>query len=221
MPSKIKILVFLCIIILLLWLNHSYLQFNPVDIQRTVLSFGWLAPIVFIVMLTIRPFILFPASLFGIAGGLSFGPLLGPIVTYIGSLIGASISFLVVRKFGDGIVQKQWRGKGEIIQNKIEENSFYYVLTLRILPIINFDLISYLSGLSRIEYRHYILATMIGIIPGTLAFNFFGASFVHADWGMIAITIFMFLFAFMIPYLIRKKLEKKNISIDFLMRKLK
>ncbi|WP_096188754.1 TVP38/TMEM64 family protein [Evansella halocellulosilytica] len=218
MPTKllIKIVVFLLIILFLFWLNHSFLNLHPDQIQKTVLSFGFWAPLVFIVMFAVRPFVLFPASILAIAGGLSFGPLIGPVVTYIGSLSGASLSFLFVRKLGHSFIQKEWQGKGTHLQERIEDNGFFYVLALRIIPVINFDFVSYLSGLSRISFRKYIGATMVGIIPGTLAFNFLGATFVELNVIMVFVTSMLFLIAFSVPVIIRKRLEKKNIRVDLL-----
>ena len=218
MPIKliIKLAVFAFLVFLILWINKSFLNLHPDDIQQTMLSFGWWGPLLFILMFAVRPFVFFPASILAIAGGLSFGPFIGPVVTYIGSLSGAFLSFIAVRKLGKSFVQKEWKGRGEKIKKRIEENGFFYVLALRVIPVINFDFVSYLSGLSRIEFRKYFGATMIGIIPGTIAFNLLGATFVDLDWIMIVLTCLMFLISFTIPLIIRKKLAKKNIPIDLL-----
>ncbi|MDQ0255180.1 putative membrane protein YdjX (TVP38/TMEM64 family) [Evansella vedderi] len=207
--------IFIVVLLLLIWVNSTFIQITPEDIQGAMFSFGLLAPFIFILMYTLRPFILFPASIFAIAAGLSFGPMLGMVVTYIGSISGAILSFLAVRKLRISIVQKHWKGKGKHLQMRMEDNGFYYVLGLRIIPVINFDVVSYLSGLSKISFREYLGATMVGIIPGTIAFNFLGASLLRADWQMLLITALVFILAFIIPLFIRKVLEKKNIPIDF------
>lgn len=218
MPLKLmmKILVFLILIVSLIYINHAHIDIHPDHIQALMLSFGIWAPLVFIGIFTVRPFVLFPASIVAIAGGLSFGPFIGPVVTYVGSLSGAAVSFLVFRKLGANFRQKDWKGKGNNLQVKIEENGFFYVMALRIIPVINFDFVSYLSALSTIEFRKYFGATMVGIIPGTLAFNFLGASFVDLNLTMIFITSGMFIVAFAVPLIIRKILKKKNIDIDIL-----
>ncbi|MGJ9385676.1 TVP38/TMEM64 family protein [Salipaludibacillus sp. CF4.18] len=218
MPFKliIKILVFLILIGSLLYFNFAYIDINPDHIQVLMQSFGIWAPLVFIGIFTIRPFVLFPASILAIAGGLSFGPFIGPLVTYIGSLSGAAVSFLVFRKLGANLRKKDWNGKGNNLQLKIEENGFFYIMALRIIPVINFDFVSYLSALSRIQFRKYFGATMVGIIPGTLAFNFLGASFVDLNLTMILITSGLFIVAFSIPVIIRRIMKKKNIDIDLL-----
>ncbi|UTR14843.1 TVP38/TMEM64 family protein [Salipaludibacillus sp. LMS25] len=218
MPTKLllKIVAVLTLIGILIYFNNTHLKLHPDQIQRTVLSFGIWAPIMFIIIFSLRPFVLFPSSVLAIAGGLSFGPVLGPLVTYVGSLSGAIVSFLVVRKLGGRLNQKEWQGRGKSLQKNIESNGFYYVMALRIIPVINFDFVSYLSALSRISFYKYVGATMLGIIPGTLAFNLLGASFVDLSLHMILLTTFMFIVALAIPIIIRKVMKKKNIDIDLL-----
>ncbi len=210
----VRVLILGIVIYLLYSLNQVFFQVDPEKIREWILTFGWLAPILFIVIFTLRPLTLFPASVLAVAGGLSFGPVFGPVFTYIGSLLGATVAFWVSRKLGKKIANRQWKGRAEALQARVEKHGFFYVIVLRVLPIINFDLVSYLSGLSRLRFNTYIGATMIGIIPGTLAFTFLGASFVEGDWRMIIVTIITFLFAFSIPVYVRGKLNKKDIELD-------
>ncbi|GEL08345.1 TVP38/TMEM64 family protein [Salisediminibacterium halotolerans] len=218
MPKRllIKIALFIPLVLGLIYFSENYLRFTPGQIQTFMLSFGILAPLVFIVLYTIRPFVLFPASVMAIAGGLSFGPFIGPAATYIGSLSGAALSFIVMRKMGHRFRTKKWTGRAEQLQKNIEENGFFYILSLRIIPVINFDFLSYLSALSRVPFRTYMSATMVGIIPGTLAFNFLGASIVDLSLNMILLTVSTFIIAFSIPVIVRKRLAKKEIDIDLL-----
>lgn len=218
MPTRllIKTAAFALILGLLIYINRIHLNLHPEQIQTAVLSFGFLAPVIFILIFAVRPFVLFPASILAIAGGLSFGPLIGPAVTYAGSLTGACLSFLLARKLGRNISQKDWHGKAQVLQKRIDENGFFYIVALRIIPVINFDFVSYLSALSRIPFSKYAVATMIGIIPGTLAFNFLGASLADLSAAMIATTVLMFAVALSVPILIRKLMKKKNIDIDLL-----
>jgi uncharacterized membrane protein YdjX (TVP38/TMEM64 family) len=58
---------------------------------------------------------------------------------------------------------------------------FFYVVTLRLIPLFNFDLISYTAGISKVRYQSFLFGTLLGIVPGTFAYNFLGSSF--ADGG--------------------------------------
>ncbi|TMW73479.1 TVP38/TMEM64 family protein [Alteribacter natronophilus] len=214
----LKILIRVGVLLLIIYgvfsLNQTFFQIDPDRIRSWILSFGILAPLFYLMIFALRPLTLFPASILAVAGGLSFGPLFGPLLTYAGSLMGAAFSFWIARTLGKRVVNRQWKGRAEALQEKVEQHGFFYVLVLRILPVVNFDLVSYLSGISRIPFKTYIGATMCGIIPGSLAFTFLGASFVDGDWRMIAATVLLFAAAFTIPLYVRHRLGKKNIDLD-------
>ncbi|PYZ95287.1 TVP38/TMEM64 family protein [Salipaludibacillus keqinensis] len=193
----------------LLWINIQYVQLTPEDIREAILPFGWLAPLIYVLIYTIRPLVLFPASILSLAGGLLFGPILGTVAIVVGASSGAILSFWVARKLGKNIAAKKWTGKGEKIQSQLEENGFFYVLTLRLIPLFNFDMISYLSGISKVKFRHFMVGTVVGMIPGSFAYSFLGASFVEGDAFLILTAVSIFILVSTVPFLFRKRLNKK------------
>jgi uncharacterized membrane protein YdjX (TVP38/TMEM64 family) len=194
-------------IILIIWFSRSTLQFDPQEIRNWILSFGLLAPLIYIVIYTIRPLIFFPASILSIAGGLAFGAAMGTVYTMIGATLGAILSFLLARKLGKRVTEKQWKGKFKKIQNQLEKNGFYYVLFLRFIPVLNFDLISYIAGVSSVRLTAFFFGTVIGIIPGTFAYNFLGSSLISGSPKVIITAIIMFLLVMLIPILIKKRFD--------------
>lgn len=85
---------------------------------------------------------------------------------------------------------------------------------LRFLPIVNFDLISYGCGLSKVRFKDFLKATMIGIIPGTLIYNFMGASLVVGNrWTMTAVII-LYVILIIAPIIWRKNLMGKIEKMD-------
>lgn len=201
------------ILAVLYYANTTYLNLEAEEVQTFLLSFGILGPVIFILLFCIRPFLLFPSSVLAVAGGLAFGPFIGPLVTYIGSLSGGILSFLFIRK----VRRKNTASEGakrDLIKKRIDENGLFYIVSLRIIPVINFDLVSYLAALSTVRFKTYAGATMIGIIPGTIAFNLLGASMAELSAGLIAVTILMFAIALSIPVYVRYLLRKRNLDID-------
>ncbi|WP_245686890.1 TVP38/TMEM64 family protein [Tenuibacillus multivorans] len=139
---------------------------------------GWFAPLFYIFLYLLRPLVLFPASIFSIVGGLAFGAIMGSVLALIGATGGAIVAFLISRRFGEDNFKHK---KVLELMNKFETKGFYYVLLLRFLPVVNFDLISYGAGLSKVSLKDFVKATVIGIIPGTLIYNLMGASLVESD----------------------------------------
>lgn len=195
---------------LVIWLSRSVFDVNAEDLRNWILSFGLWAPLVYIIAYTIRPLIFFPASVLSIAGGLAFGAWMGTLYTIIGATLGAALSFVVAKTVGKSLVKKQWTGNAAKIQTQMEQNGFLYVLLFRLIPVINFDLVSYLAAIAKVRFVPFALATLIGIIPGTFAYNFLGSSFVSGNPQIIAAAVAVFIVLTVVPILIRNRWAKKN-----------
>lgn len=205
MKKTVKIAGICLIILLVLWLSHLFFQIQPGFIREAILSLGVFAPIVYIILYALRPLILFPASVLSIAGGLAFGPVWGTIYTLIGASASGMTAFFLSRRFGTKVVKLD--SQREKFRQQMENNGFLYVLILRLIPIFNFDLISYLAGLTSIRWIPFLLATAVGILPGTFAYNFLGSSFASANKWILAIAILVFGLLTIIPFLLRKKVK--------------
>ncbi|MDM5199611.1 TVP38/TMEM64 family protein [Fictibacillus enclensis] len=204
-----KILIIAISVALLWYFNHKYLNLTPEVFREWILSWGVWAPIVFIVLYGLRPFVLFPSSVFAITSGLAFGLYYGCMYTYIGSLSGGLMTYLAVRWIGKRAMKKEWKGKYQKVQEGIKEKGFIYVLILRLLPILNYDLVSYLTAAANVRFRDYAAATAIGIIPGTLAYTYIGSSVAHTGMKEILISSIILIILIVLPVVTRKRWQKK------------
>jgi uncharacterized membrane protein YdjX (TVP38/TMEM64 family) len=183
---------------------------SPSTIQTWILSFGWAAPILYILIYTVRPLILFPAAILSLTGGLAFGPLWGTLYTVAGAALGAVLSFMAARVLGKRLVRKKWTGQWLKVEKQLEERGFLYIFMLRLIPLFPFDLISYASGVSKIKITAFLFGTLLGIVPGTFAYNFLGSSFVHGNMQTIILAAVISVLVLLIPLLLRRKFSKRN-----------
>ena len=114
------------------------------------------------------------AAVFTLAGGFLFGSFVGTLYVNIAATAGATLAFLAARYLLRDWVERKFGERLGPIQEGFARNAFSYLITLRLIPIFPFFLINLLSGLTRIRLGTYVLATAIGIIPG---------SFVYANAG--------------------------------------
>jgi len=106
------------------------------------------------------------------------GVLLGTLAVFIGASLGAIASFLLGRYlFRDGFVARltQKYTVFEAIDNALEEKGFRIMVLLRLSPIIPFNVLNYVSGITAIKFIHYCLACF-AMLPGTILYVFLGAS---------------------------------------------
>ncbi|TWT07991.1 TVP38/TMEM64 family protein [Planococcus sp. CPCC 101016] len=195
---------------LAIWLGRLVFQGDANDLRSWILSFGIWSPVIYILVYTVRPLIFFPASVLSIAGGLAFGAWMGTFYTIIGATFGAMLSFYVAKTMGKSLVRKEWTGKAGNIQSQMEQNGFFYVLLFRFIPVINFDLISYAAAFAKVRFTSFALATLIGIIPGTFAYNFLGSSFVTGNPKIIVLAIVVFIVLTVVPIVIKNQWNKKQ-----------
>lgn len=115
------------------------------------------------------------ASLLTIAAGFLFGGWLGGIATVFGATLGAVIIFEIARtSFGEAM-QKRTGKFVDKMREGFQEDSFLYLLTLRLTPVFPFWVINIVPALLNMKIVPYAIATFIGIIPGTIAYAFIGA----------------------------------------------
>jgi uncharacterized membrane protein YdjX (TVP38/TMEM64 family) len=118
-----------------------------------------------------------PGGLFlTISGGVLFGTALGGVLAVISGTTGATILFLVARSAcGEGLIRR-----GGPLACKLADgfraDAFSYLLFLRLIPAFPFFLVNIVPALVGVKLTTFVLATLIGIIPATFAFAFFGAS---------------------------------------------
>ena len=188
-----------------LWFNAKYLNLNPRHIREGVLSFGAFAPLIYIGLLMIRPFILLPASVFAVGGGLAFGPLFGSLYSFAGAAGGAFLSFAVAYRLGGNV--KKMPLKLDAVRSLLQKNGFYGILLLRLAPI-HFDAVSYAAGVSKVRPLSFLAATACGIIPGTVILNALGSSLLSGDLLAIVIVSMIYLLFITVPLLFRKKVQE-------------
>lgn len=210
-PKIGKWLLIAASIVLIVWLSRSIFDIDANGIRRWILSFGFWAPAIYMLIYTIRPLVFFPASVLSIAGGLAFGAWQGTLYTIIGATFGAMLSFAIAKTVGKGQVRKEWTGNARKIQSQMEQNGFLYVLLFRFIPVINFDLISYAAAFAKVRFVPFALATLIGIIPGTFAYNFLGSSFISGNPQIMILAVVVFTILTVVPILIRNKWNKKQL----------
>ena len=166
-----------------------YYQANNLTTETAILeivdllSSPW-GPLLYILIYAARPLIFFSAAVLTVASGSIFGTgsvvnlALAVLYTVIGSNLSAMVAYLVGRFFGEGIVKEPTGEEANLMQryaDRMRKNSFETVLIMRFL-FLPYDLVNYLAGILRIDWKSFILATMLGSIPGTIAFVSFGAS---------------------------------------------
>jgi uncharacterized membrane protein YdjX (TVP38/TMEM64 family) len=191
---------------------------TPIQVIESLMGFivssAW-GPMIYILFYAIRPLILFPATIMTLAGGFLFGPILGVVYTILGSNISATVAYLIGRYFGQGFLKEDTTDN--IMQRyaqRMRNNSFETIIVMRFI-FLPYDLVNYLAGFLRINWLSFILATILGSIPGSIAFVLAGASIERFNGGIpkLNTTTLIFSALIFISSLVLSRLFKKREGI--------
>jgi uncharacterized membrane protein YdjX (TVP38/TMEM64 family) len=112
--------------------------------------------------------------LFTMTGGFLFGPVIGTAAAVIAATAGATSIFLAIRAgLGDGFRRRAGPFVARL-ETGFQRNPFGYLLTLRLVPFFPFWLINLVPAFLGMRLRSFVLATLLGTIPGTLIFSSIG-----------------------------------------------
>jgi uncharacterized membrane protein YdjX (TVP38/TMEM64 family) len=159
---------------------HGYFSLEELAARRNALerlvadnwlaaAFGFIAVYIAAVSVSIPG-----ASILTIAGGFMFGWLPGAALALLGATIGATIIFLIARTALGGLIEAKAGPRLRNLQSGFREDAFNYLLFLRLAPLFPFWLVNVAPALFGMRLGAYVLATVIGIMPGTLAYAYFG-----------------------------------------------
>ena len=170
--------------------------------QNFIEQFGDYAPIIFLLLASILPIFLFPPGIFSVIGGLLFGFTKGAILTIIAAIIYTNIMFLISRYFARNKIEnflekrltlKQFNRIFGLNDNKLAT----FLIICRLIPILPNSIVSYSYGLTRISFKHYFMANLIGLIPGRLIWLNFGSK-LNNIWSLEFLTAAILIIAFVI-----------------------
>jgi uncharacterized membrane protein YdjX (TVP38/TMEM64 family) len=166
--------------LLALGLGHELSWASLARHQAELLAVVALHPVeaggAFIVIYAVLVACSFPESaLVTVAGGLLFGTLLGGAMAVIGASIGAVLLFLAARTAFADVVAARAAPFMARIRPGLERDGFLYLLALRLVPLFPFWLLNLAAAACGMRLVPFTLATLIGIIPGTLVYSAIGA----------------------------------------------
>ena len=165
------------------------------DIRRWVVGFGVWAPLIYVAVYTIRPLLLFPTLLLNLSAGVLFGPWWGILFLLLGGFGCASFCYLLGRFGGGSWLLRNFGGSwGERLTHYlVGSGSFKKMIILRTVPIFPYDPVSIIAGSVRLPFKIYAAATVLGMLPGAIAYNFLADAFgTPRFYAALAVTLLAF-----------------------------
>src|SRR2546426_6809397 len=182
------------------------------DLLKSALD--WIAklgpwgPVIFVGIYIVATVFFIRVSVLTLGAGAVFGVALGSVCVSISATLGATAAFLVGRYLArDAIAGKiEKNEKFTAIARAVGDEGWKIVFLTRLSPVFPFTLLNYAFGLTRVRLGQYVLASWIGMMPGTVMYVYLGSiaraageKKSPAEWALyglgliatIAVTVFI------------------------------
>ncbi|WP_063013748.1 TVP38/TMEM64 family protein [Nocardia kruczakiae] len=162
----------------------------PQQIRDWADSVGPVFPLLFFLvhaLVTVAPF---PRTVFTLSAGLLFGPILGIGLAVAATTVSAVLALLLIRALDrDQVAARLTHPAVRAVDRRLARRGWLAVGSLRLIAPVPFSVINYCAGLSSVRMMPYLLATFVGIIPGTIGVVVLGDALTgRTNPGLLALS---------------------------------
>lgn len=153
------------------YLSLEALRAHHATLTAFVADNFWGALALFMLVYTLVVALSLPGgAVMSAAAGFLFGIWTGTAAVVAAATLGASAIFIAARTALGDVFRARAAGFVKRIEEGFSRNAFSYLLLLRLIPLFPFFVVNIAPAFTRIKTRDYVLATFIGIIPGSFAY---------------------------------------------------
>lgn len=167
----------LLIVALALLLATSEVRARLRDGLSWIEGLGAWGLVLFVALYVVATVLLIPGSALGLGAGALFGVVRGSVLVSLASTLGATCAFLLGRSLARDWVARRIEGNAAFtaLDGAVAAEGWKIVFLTRLSPLFPFTLLNYAFGLTRVSLRDYVLASWIGMLPGTVMYVYLGA----------------------------------------------
>ncbi|TGN55298.1 TVP38/TMEM64 family protein [Paracoccus liaowanqingii] len=146
-----------------------------------------------------------------LAGGAFFGFWLGLVLSMLGTMMAATLTFLAARHLLTGQVRRLLGARLDQLDRRVEADGALALLSLRLTPAIPFFVLNLAAGVSALAARVFIPVTAAGVLPNKAILSAAGTQLAELDQvsdivgpRIIAVIVALTLFPWIARWLSRR-----------------
>ncbi len=138
---------------------------------------GTVGFLVFIAIYILATVFLLSGAVLTLGAGTIFGVVKGSILVSVASTLAATVAFLIGRYLARDWVAKQIENqpKFKAIDAATGKEGWKIVGLTRLSPVFPFVFLNYAFGLTKVSLQDYVIASWIGMMPGTIMYVYLGS----------------------------------------------
>ncbi len=192
----------------------AYEHVSPQGIRDLIGSFGALTVVAFLVISILRPFFFLPATPFTLASGFLFGFWQGLLWSMAGTTLSAILTFFIARYLFHDYVMRRFSGRVSGIDRAIESRGWRFILFMRLIPMLPFDIVSYIAGISSIRFKDYIIGTVLGELPAAFALVMLGSSLDQIGSNAFYVSFVLAIIVLIVPEIVRRWVSRRKKALQ-------
>ncbi len=147
------------------------------DALAWVAQLGPWGPVIFIALYVVATVLFVPGSVLTLGAGAVFGVVWGSIYVSLAATLGATCAFLVGRYLARDAIARKIEGNPRFaaLDQAVANEGWKIVGLTRLSPVFPFTLLNYAFGITRVKLGQYVLASWIGMMPGTVMYVYLGS----------------------------------------------
>jgi len=144
---------------------------------REIGNLGAWGPAAFMALYVLACVAFIPGSILTLGAGALFGVLWGTIYVSLASVTGASLAFLIGRYLAKDWVAGKMESNRKLkrLSKAVAKEGWKLVLLTRLSPVFPFNILNYAFGLTEVSVKDYVLASWLGMLPGTILYVYLGS----------------------------------------------
>ncbi len=134
-----------------------------------------MTPLAFVIAYVAAVVAFVPGAGMTLLGGALFGIVRGALYSLAGAILGSAAAFLIARYAARDLVARHLAARPRLaaVERAVSARGRTLVLLLRLSPVVPFNALNYLLGLSTVSFGDFLLGS-VGMIPGTFLYAYAG-----------------------------------------------
>ncbi len=158
------------------YLSFDTLSQNRADLLDYAADHAVLSVLVFLIAYVVVTALSLPGGIWlTLIGGFVFGGVMAGTYVVFGATVGATVIFLIARYAFADLFRAKAGANLIKMKDGFRKNAFSYLMVLRLVPLFPFWLVNLVPALLDVRLGTYVIATFLGIIPGTFVYAHVGA----------------------------------------------
>jgi len=137
------------------------------ELRRFFAGLGGVAPLAYVAIVTVEVVVApIPGTVLYAPAGVVFGGFWGGLLSLVGNVTGAGLSFALMRALGRPAIEHLIEARHlEALEERLVERGALIVFLLRVNPLTSSDIVSYAAGATAMPLQKLLLGTTLGMAP--------------------------------------------------------